>query len=73
MNTEIDYDLTPAQWDSLREMRMPGSACSISNRITLEELAALQLAVIVDNVPTLTPMGRKVLVKGSARLWDVAA
>ena len=73
MNTEIDYDLTPAQWDALRELRTPGFAFSISNRITLEELAALQLAVIVDNRPILTPRGRKALVRGSSRLLDVAA
>jgi hypothetical protein len=73
MNTEIDYDLTPDQWEALRELRITGSACFTSNRITLEELIALQLATMVGNAPILTPRGRRVLIRGSSRLWDVAA
>lgn len=73
MNTEIDYDLTASQWDALRELRISGSACWISNRIAFEQLVALQLAAIADNAPILTPKGRKVLIRGSSGLWDVAA
>jgi hypothetical protein len=73
MNTEIDYNLTPDQWEALKAVRLTESPSTISNRIALEELIALRLAAIVNNGPALTPRGRKVLIRGSSRLWDVAA
>jgi hypothetical protein len=39
----------------------------------VENLVALQLAVVIDDCPVITQRGRKVLVRGSSRLWDVAA
>jgi hypothetical protein len=36
-------------------------------------LVALQLAAVIDENPVITPHGRKVLVRGSSRLWDLAA
>jgi len=73
MNMEIDYDLTPVQWETLKAVRLTEPPSTISSRIALEELIALQLAAIVGNAPILTPRGRKVLIRGSSRLWDVAA
>jgi len=73
MNTEIDYQLTPDQWETLKAVRLTESPSTILSRIALEELIALQLAAIINNGPTLTPRGRKVLIRGSSRLWDVAA
>jgi hypothetical protein len=73
MNAEVDYDLTSDQWETLKMLRVPKPMSIAVNRFVLEELIALRLAAICDDLPLITPMGRKVLVRGSARLWDVAA
>ena len=73
MNTEIDYDLTPDQWEALKAVRLAKLPSTFSSQIALEELIALQLATIDNHAPALTPRGRKVLIRGSCRLWDVAA
>jgi hypothetical protein len=73
MNAEIDYDLTLDQWEALKALRLPASECRSFSRSILEQLLALQLATISDDRPVLTPRGRSVLLRGSPRLWDVAA
>jgi hypothetical protein len=73
MNAEVDYDLTSDQWETLKMLRVPASEPFAVNRFVLKELIVLRLAAISGNLPVITPMGRKVLVRGSARLWDVAA
>jgi hypothetical protein len=73
MNTELDYDLTPDQWEALKALRATSLKTRALNRFVLEDLIALRLAAISDDLPVITPWGRKVLVRGSTRLWDVAA
>ena len=78
MNTELDYDLTPDQWEALKALRAPSLKTRALktralNRFVLEDLIALGLAAISHDLPVITPWGRKVLVRGSTRLWDVAA
>ena len=73
MNAEFDYDLTPDQWEALKALRMPIPKGRALIRSVLEELITLQLAAMKENLPVITPMGRKVLVRGSSRLLDVAA
>ena len=73
MNAEIDYDLAPDQWEVLKALRVPASERRDMNRCVLETLIALELAAIRDNLPVLTAKGRKVLVRGSSRLLDLAA
>jgi hypothetical protein len=73
MNAESDYDLTPDQWEALKALRLPASKRRFLNQFIVEGLITLQLVVICDNVPVITSSGRKVLVRGSPRLWDVAA
>jgi hypothetical protein len=73
MNAEFDYDLTPDQWEALKALRMPIPEGRALIRSVLEELITLQLAAMKENLPVITPMGRKVLVRGSSRLLDVAA
>jgi hypothetical protein len=73
MNAEFDYDLTPDQWEALKALRLPASSRRILNRFVVEGLVALQLAAMIDDYPVITPRGRKVLIRGSSRLWDVAA
>jgi hypothetical protein len=73
MNAEFDYDLTPDQWETLKALRVPAPECGALNRSVLEKLIALDLAAMSDDLPVITPRGRKVLVRGSCRLLDVAA
>jgi hypothetical protein len=70
---QIDYDLTPDQWETLKALRVPASGFSSLNRSVLEQLIALRLVAMSDNLPIITPTGRKTLIRGSSRLWDVAA
>jgi ribosomal protein S19E (S16A) len=73
MNAEFDYDLTPDQWETLKALRMPLANGRGLNRSVVENLAALGLAEITGDWPVLTRKGRSVLLRGSPRLWDVAA
>lgn len=73
MNDEIDYNLTPNQWETLKTLRVPTSRLSALNQLVIEDLVALGLAAMSDNMPVITPKGRKALIRGSSRLWDVAA
>jgi hypothetical protein len=73
MNEEIDYDLTPDQWEALKALRVPVSRLSTLNKYVVEDLIALGLAAMSDNFPVMTSKGRKALIRGSSRLWDVAA
>ena len=73
MNDDIDYDLTPEQWETLKSLRMPVSRLSALRGFALERLVALGLAMMSENVPAMTPKGRKALIRGSSKLWDVAA
>jgi hypothetical protein len=71
MSVESDYDLTPDQWEALKALRAPARLAS--SRFALEQLVALQLAAMDDGRPVMTSEGRKVLVRGSSRLLDLAA
>jgi hypothetical protein len=74
MNAELDYDLSPEQWEALKALRKGAAQRRASNRLAVEQLAALGLAAIGADGPAITPIGRKVLIRGSSRLWeDVAA
>jgi hypothetical protein len=72
MNAEIEYDLTPDQWEALKALRAP-AAEDHAHRFVVERLIALQLAEMTGDGPVITPKGRSVLLRGSPRLWDVAA
>jgi hypothetical protein len=73
MDAEFDYDLTPDQWDVLKALRLPAPARKRISVSVLEQLIALELASISDGLPCITPIGRKVLIRGSSSLLDVAA
>lgn len=72
MNAEFDYDLTPDQWETLKALRAPAKPARL-NQFVIDDLVALQLARISNDMPVITAIGRKVLVRGSSRLWDLAA
>jgi hypothetical protein len=71
MSAEFDYELTPEQWEALRAIRVPGPRAL--NRPVLEQLVALQLAARDGDLAVITPKGRKVLIRGSSRLLDLAS
>ena len=73
MQTEFDYDLTPDQWETLKALRVPAAGFFNPNPFVLAELIALRLAAMNGSSPVITPAGRKALIRGSSRLWDVAA
>ena len=73
MNPEFDYDLTPDQWETLKAIRVPFANGRALNRSVVENLVALGLAEMTGDRPVITRKGRSVLLRGSPRLWDVAA
>jgi hypothetical protein len=40
MNEELDYDLTPAQWEALKALRTPASRLPRMSRYTIDSLMA---------------------------------
>lgn len=73
MDTEFDYDLAPDQWETLKALRSPGTMPRKAIRHQLTGLVELGLVVMCEDLPLLTTLGRKVLIRGSSRLLDVAA
>ena len=72
MNAELDYDLTRDQWEVLKALRTPAAEGRL-DRIAFKHLIALGLADVIDDRPVISAKGRSVLLRGSPRLWDVAA
>ena len=73
MSNNVDFELSPDQWDALRALRNPVSNGRLSKAYLLEGLVKLGLVDVNDGTPAMTPTGRKVLVRGSCRLLDLAA
>ncbi len=70
MNAELDYDLTPDQWEALKAPRNRATQRRGPNLLAIEQLAALGLAALGTDGGVITPAGRKVLVRGSSQLWE---
>jgi hypothetical protein len=73
MDTELDYDLTPDQWETLKALRIPATGRHGLSRSIVDHLVALELATYSDEQPRITVKGRSVLLRGSPRLLDLAA
>ena len=73
MSNDVDFDLSPDQWEALRTVRNPTSYGRPSKAYLIESLVKLGLVVVNNGVPAMTPTGRKVLVRGSCRLLDLVA
>jgi len=73
MSTELDYDLTIDQWETLKALRLPATERRVFNRFVLDQLIALDLATITEGIPWITSIGRKVLIRGSSKLLDLVA
>ncbi|MGC2776154.1 MAG: hypothetical protein WA418_11045 [Bradyrhizobium sp.] len=72
MNAEFEHELTPDQWETLKALRTPAREGRRLNGV-VDQLIALELAVIKNGTATITQAGRTVLIRGSSRLLDVAA
>lgn len=73
MSNDVDFDLSPDQWEALRALRNPASNGRLSKAYLVDGLVKLGLVVIHDGMPAMTEAGRKVLVRGSCRLLDLVA
>lgn len=73
MTVESDHDLTLDQWETLKALRLPAREDRKFNRFAAEQLVRLGLAMVTDGTPSISPSGRKVLIRGSSRLLDLAA
>jgi hypothetical protein len=73
MDTELDYDFTPDQWETLKALRIPATERHGLSRSIVDHLVALELATYSDGQPHITAKGRSVLLRGSPRLLDLAA
>jgi hypothetical protein len=70
---EFDNELTRDQWETLKSLRGAATKERPVDRSALTALIGLGLAAMNADVAVLTAAGRKVLVRGSSRLLDVAA
>ncbi len=72
MSNDFDFDLSADQWEALKALRTTARDRVLKSYM-VEELVRLGLVAIMDSIPAITETGRKVLVRGSCRLLDVAA
>jgi hypothetical protein len=74
MNDEFDWELTPGQWEALKNLRNAASPPLRMNRFVVDSLIAIGLAAMSGDMPVITSWGRKVLIRGSSQLLlDLAA
>jgi hypothetical protein len=74
MNDEFDCELTPDQWETLKALRVPATNPSRIRKYAIERLTALGLVAMRGDSFVITPLGRKVLIRGSSQLLhDIAA
>jgi hypothetical protein len=73
MQTELDYNLTQDQWETLKALRGGAPQRRAPNRFVVDQLIAHGLAGIDDGIPLITSKGRSVLLRGSPQLMDLAS
>ena len=74
MNNEFDYELTAVQWETLKALRAPAANPTRIRRSAVDSLVALGFVATRGDSLVLTPLGRKILVRGSSQLLrDIAA
>jgi hypothetical protein len=69
--TDIADNLDRFEWDTLRSFCAPALARAYANREAIQRLVSADLLKLQDDRPAITAKGRKVLVSGSPRLWNL--
>jgi hypothetical protein len=72
MDAEIDVPLDRSQWETLKALGAPDPSRWRADGPAIQTLVAAKLAEIREGRPVLTAEGRKAVVRGSPRLWDVS-
>ena len=72
VDSEIDLILDRSQWETLKVLGAPDADQRPVDKLAIERLVAAKLAEMRDGRPTITPMGRKAVVRGSPSLWDTS-
>jgi hypothetical protein len=70
---QIDVDLDRTEWETLRNLGAPEPDHHSLDGQAFERLVASELVAVRDGRAVITPLGRKVIVRGSPRLWDLSA
>lgn len=73
MDPDFDCELSPDQWEMLKALRSSTPDRRTTSRLALTQLMTMGLAAFNDERPVITAKGRKVLVRGSEKLLDLAA
>jgi hypothetical protein len=73
MDKENDFGLDLSQWETLKALGAPNPDYGRLNQVALRQLIARDLATMLDGNPTITPVGRQVVVRGSPLLWALPA
>ena len=73
MTDDTDHDLSFDQWEALKALRPLGPSAPKVSAYILEQLVASALVTMSQGHPVITPKGRSVVLRGSPRLWDLAA
>ena len=73
MHFETETDLSLHQWEILRLLCRPAHIRRTINRQALAPLIELGLAEWHAELPVVTATGRRVLIRGAAKLLDLAA
>jgi hypothetical protein len=72
LDAEIDFPLDRSQWETLKALGAPDPRRWRVHDPAIETLVAAKLAEIHEGRAVLTAEGRKVVVRGSPRLWDAS-
>jgi len=73
MDIETFPDLGLEQWEILKALRLPLHQRRRVDPLVLAQLFELGLAAGCPQTPAITERGRRVLIRGSIRLLDLAA
>ncbi|CAN5492333.1 hypothetical protein BH11PSE4_BH11PSE4_42900 [soil metagenome] len=73
MTNDFDNDLSFDQWETLKALRPSGVPAPKVSGWILDQLVAQDLVAMVQGGPVITAKGRSVVLRGSPRLWDLAA
>ena len=69
---QIDVDLDRTDWETLRSLGAPNADHHRLDGQAVERLVASEFVAVQDGRAVITPLGRKVIVRGSPRFWNLS-